>query len=319
MNGRQENTLKTENGIIIKLKKYPNIITKYYYSLTEKTAQTKKVYINHIIEYFIYLKSRGEDINNAYIFRKIKKSDIDEYIAYSRYSKRNGEIKENGVSIIRSKIYALKSFFSYLVDNEYIDSNPCDKVKLPNINTDIKIIYLTEEEIATIKERIINNDKYWQRDLAIFIIGIRTGLRITSIREINIEDIDFEEKCIMVTEKGNKQRTVYFGDDTKRILNDWLAVRGKNTKTNALFISNRGNRISYTVPKRILSKYANDFNKKITCHKMRSTCATNTYDKTGDIYLTADVLGHKNLSNTRRYTNISVKNRKKAATILDEL
>mgnify|MGYP002622286203 CR=1 FL=1 len=318
MNGRQENTFKTENAIILKLKKHPVIISDYYYSLTEKTAQTKKVYIDHIIEYFSYLKTNRFNVDSVSSFKRIKKADIDAYIAFSRYSKRNGVVRENGVSIIRSRIYALKSFFDYLVDNDYIDINPCDKVKLPSINKDISVTYLTEEEISVVKQRICEQDKYWKRDLAIFVLGVRTGLRITSIREINIEDIDFDEKCITVTEKGNKQRVVYFGDDTKRILNDWIGVRPKSN-TNALFVSNRGNRISYTIPKRILDMYANDFNKRITCHKMRSTCATNTYNKTGDIYLTADVLGHKNLSNTRRYTNISANNRKKAAAILDEL
>lgn len=316
MTGRQEHTIKTENHIEKTLLEQPKILSQYYKSLEEKTAQTKRVYVNYLIEYFNYLKANGFDPSNADNFRFIKKLDIDDYLSSTKYKiLKNGERKENGESIRRSKMFAVKKFYDFLVDNDYINSNPCDKVKLPSLSKDIKVVAMSKEEVEKSKRRIINSgDKFWKRNLAIFVIGVRTGLRVTSIIEINIEDIDFVENCIRVTEKGNKQREVYFGEDTKNIITDWIKERG-SLETDALFVNGKGERVSYMVPKYIMDRYAPGY----TCHKMRSTTATNLYEDTGDIYLVADVLGHKNIANTRRYANISQKKRKQAASMLDNL
>ena len=319
MNGRQENERKIENKIKKILEDKPKILFSYYSTLNDKTAKTKLVYINYLIDFFEFLKERGIDTTNINSFKNVKKVDMDEYILYSKFRKRGDTTIENGKSIIRSRIFAARNFFDFLIDNEYIEKNPCEKVLLPKLNNQISVVSMTDEEVNTVKKRILDDSKYKERDYARFVLAIRVGLRINSLIEINIEDIDFNNNSIIVTEKGDKKREVYFGNDTKRALLEYLDVRNPVAKTNALFLSNRNRRMSYSVPKDILDKYASDFGKRITCHKMRSTCATNLYDKSGDIYLVADVLGHSNISNTRRYARISETKRKNAANILDEL
>lgn len=320
MTGRQESNLKTETHILELISKQPKILSSYYHSMEEKTPKTKLVYINHIIEYFRYLNRNGIDVIDIASLATIKKEDIYGYLSSTKYRfLKNGDMRENGESIRRSKIFAIKNFFDYLCDNGYLSTNPCDNIKLPALSKEISVVSLTEDEINKVKEKIINsNDPHWKRDLAIFTIGIRTGLRIASIIEMNVDDINWEEKFITVTEKGNKKREVYFGKDTKKVIFDWIIERGA-PETKALFINDKGERITYTSPYKMIKKYTKDINKNITCHKMRSTCGTNLYEKTGDIYLVADVLGHKNISNTRRYANISQKKRKEAAGVLDEL
>ena len=319
MNGRQETERKIEDKIKKILIDKPRILSSYYSSLNDKTAKTKLVYINYLIDFFEFLKGKSIDIYNIDSFKNIRKVDIDEYILYSKYRKRGDITIENGKSIIRSKIFAVKSFFDFLIDNEYVDKNPCEKVNLPKLNNQISVVSLTNDEVDIVKKRIINDSKYKERDYAIFVLAVRVGLRINSLIEINIDDIDFNNNSIVVTEKGDKKREVYFGNDTRKALLEYLDVRNPIAKTDALFLSNRNRRMSYIVPKSILEKYASDFGKRITCHKMRSTCATNLYEKSGDIYLVADVLGHANISNTRRYAKISETKRKNAANILDEL
>ena len=209
-----------------------------------------------------------------------------------------------------------------------------DKFKIapPKASYQKEIVALDFKEIAKIKSNIINgvgnkrslteHKKWINRDLSILVLGCSTGLRVSSITEINIEDLDFVNNTISVVEKGNKRRNVMFGDNTKKILLDWLEDREEmfgDIKTNALFISRKRNRMSNRAVADMLKKFSIGVNKHITPHKMRSSCATNLYEQTGDIYLVADVLGHKNISNTMKYARISEERRIKAANILDNL
>ena len=318
MTGREENTIKIESKIMEKLSKQPKILSQYFNSIEQKTAKTKEVYINYIIEYFEYLKRNGFNPYHERTFSKIKKMHIDNYLAFTHYTyDKNGNRKVNGESIRRSKMAAVKSFYDFLVDNSFIESNPCDKVKLPKLTKDISIITLSENEINIVKNRILKNSKTKDRDIAIFVLMIRTALRVESVIEINISDIDFNNNKIIVTEKGNKRREIYIGENTKQLLIKWINVRG-DQETDALFINRKGDRISYFTPKYIIDKYANDFGKRITCHKTRSTGASHLYEKTGDIYLVADALGHSNISNTKRYAKISEAKKKNVANIFDD-
>ena len=153
-------------------------------------------------------------------------------------------------------------------------------------------------------------------------MGISTGLRVSAITQINLEDIDFQNNIINVIEKGNKYRTIYFGDNLKTKLSLWMNDREKyysDVDTNALFISRKKNRISVSAVEDLLQKYTHNINKKITPHKLRATCATNLYKKTRDIYLVANQLGHANIATTKIYTDIDNESKLKAVEILDNI
>lgn len=320
MSGRLQNTDKIENSIEIKLKRYPKILTDYYYSMTDNTATTKNAYIRYISDYLDFLVENGSDIKDTSVYTRITLTDINQYVNRIRYSKVNGKLVENKESIRRTRISAIKSFYAYLLDCGIIDKNPCDKVKLPKLTQDINVVSMTEKEVQHVKDTIINSgDKWANRDLLIFTLGCRTGLRVTALCEIDINDIDFREKKISVVEKGNKKRELFLGDDTVRMIKEWITERGVIPECDALFISNRKTRITQRTVERIILKYTSDLGKHITPHKMRSTCGTNLYEKTGNVYLVANQLGHKNIANTMRYTRISEQKKRDAANMLDSL
>lgn len=318
MSGRIQNTNRIENNIEEKLKKYPIILTDYYYSMTDNTATTKNAYIRYISDYLEFLVSEGYDIYDVSIFNKMTFNDLNRYVNYIRYTKNNGTTIENKESIRRARIAGIKSFYSYLMNSCIINKNPCEKIKMPKLNQEINVVSMTEDEVNHVKERIrITGGKWAERDLLIFTLGCRTGLRVTALCEIDIEDIDFNNKKLTVVEKGNRKREMFLGDDTITMIRAWIKDRGDIPGCNALFVSNRKTRITTRTVERMIARYTDDIDKHITPHKMRSTCGTLFYEKTGDVYLVANQLGHKNIANTMRYTRISENEKKRAANILD--
>ena len=330
MTGRQEHNDIIDAKTKTKLVGQPKIIGDYYYSLTDKTSATKRNYIDFVIEFIKYLKNNSYNINKL---NEIKPSDIHRYLEDGiRYRYVNGNKIENSESIRCQKFFAISNFFEYLYDEGVVQANPCARVKPPRVNEEKEIIAMTPKEIKILKKNIINgvggkrsiteHQKWVNRDLAIVMLGCSTGLRVTSITEINISDINFDENMITVREKGNKQRDIIVGDNTMQIIIDWIADREEmfpGIETDALFISRKRNRIAAKTIADMLAKYSVGIDKHITPHKMRSSCATNLYEKTGDIYLVQEVLGHKNIANTRRYAKISSERRAKAVAILDKL
>lgn len=324
MSGRDELDKEYIDNIIDRIKGQPDIIKRYYYWLPKrKAASTKKNYINSIIRYAEYLESIGGNISDYDFLSRQKKSDINAYADTLLYKKKKtGEIVQNGMGNVCLNLYALKNFYDFLCDEEVIENTPFLRYDMPKNNKENPIVALDKKEITKVKKNILWASKFPERDEAIFVLGIRTGLRVSAIISINTEDVDFYNGTIRVVEKGNIERYVYIGEDTINVLKIYYAWRNNYLKKDidAFFIGKKGERITYYFVSQILKKGTKGVtDKHITPHKMRATCATNIYKKTGDIYLTADVLGHKNLSNTRKYAKIDEENKRKAASILDNI
>ena len=138
----------------------------------------------------------------------------------------------------------------------------------------------------------------------------------------DIDDVDFKNDGITVTRKGGNQMVVYFGDEVRNALENYLETSRAATTTlsgheNALFLSTQRKRIGVQAVENMVKKYAKQVtpNKKITPHKLRSTYGTNLYKETGDIYLVADVLGHKDVNTTKKhYAAIDDSRRRMAAS-----
>ena len=156
------------------------------------------------------------------------------------------------------------------------------------------------------------------RDVAILTLFLGTGIRISELVGLNTEDIDFNSNAFVVTRKGGNRTILYFGDEVKAALEEYLVERnGDDAVKNepALFLSLRKKRISTREVQDLVKKYAKIVSplKKITPHKLRSTFGTNLYRETGDIYVVADVLGHKDVNTTKKhYAAISDDIRKRA-------
>ena len=328
MKGRKEHEEKIMKHIDCILQDVPYYVRDYYNAMNRKTATTKLEYIRHLLNFLDFLKKETPlDINDVNCFNVVKPSRISRYLT-----------SMSGVSdgFKATRLYGVKNFFKYLAADDIIEKNPCnqDKIEAPKVNSDNKITYLSREEIQIVKDNIFkgvgscrakSRQVGWEsRDYAIIMLALSLGLRVSSICEINIEDIDFDTNELVVVEKGNKTRRLVLSPQVKIVLHEWVADRANKLMSHddsdgALFVSNRLARITPNGVAKLVKKYTYNIDKHITPHKLRSTCATNVYNATGDIYLTAHVLGHSNSANTRRYAQISEERKQKAAMVMDDI
>ena len=321
MSGKYEKELNLENRIKNRLKDTPQIISEYYYSLigSGKSYDTAYNYINYII---MFLEYTFNGTYNERFYSNIKPTHINRYIASLRTKQSNGKTERTSDSIRCVQWSALNSFFQFLVP-EYIQNNPVANTERPKMKDNPKVTYLTPEEISSVIRNVEEKaqDNLKNRDLCLLKLGFSTGLRMSAIIQIDIDDIDLKHNQIRVTEKGDYDNYVMFGDNLKAQIILWLQDRKMyypDCDTNALFISQLGKRISDKAVDRIIKKYSKGAtDKHVTPHVMRHSCATNLYEQTGDIYLCAKQLNHKNVATTQRYAELSKEKQKKAANILD--
>jgi integrase/recombinase XerC len=158
------------------------------------------------------------------------------------------------------------------------------------------------------------------RDVALLKLMLGTGVRISECIGLNIEDVDFTHNSFKVTRKGGKEAILYFSDDIRQAMEAYMELRKPMVTLSgheqALFLSMQNRRITARAVENLVEKYTKTAVplKKITPHKLRSTFGTALYRATGDIYLVADVLGHKDVNTTRKhYADMSEDNRKRAA------
>ena len=172
----------------------------------------------------------------------------------------------------------------------------------------------------------INNNPYHKnvnRDKLIFSLGVTTGLRVSAISQLNIEDIDLEHNKLQVIEKGDKYRVVEFGNNLNEQFRLYLKDRTKYYKdvdTNALFISQKKQRLSNNAIRELLAKYADGVtDKHVSAHTLRRTSANLLYNKTGDIYLVGNHLGHADISTTKRYISVDEERQKSKVEFMDSI
>ena len=147
-----------------------------------------------------------------------------------------------------------------------------------------------------------------------------TGIRVSECVGLDLKDIDFESNGIKIRRKGGYESIVYFGDEVETALLDYLEQREHiipmQGHEDALFLSLQNRRMAVRSVENLVKKYASRVTsiKKITPHKLRSTYGTSLYRETGDIYLVADVLGHKDVNTTRKhYAALEDERRRRAA------
>ena len=218
--------------------------------------------------------------------------------------------------------------FRYFFNKNEIKANVAAKIPTPKLH-EKEIIRLEGGEVNALLayadsdeafsgRKNAYHEKTKERDYAILSLFLGTGIRISELVGLNIDDFDFNENAFVVTRKGGSRTTLYFNDEVKDALLRWLDFRYDLHLENdekAMFVSLRNVRISTRAVEVLVKNYAKEVTplKKITPHKLRSTFGTNLYRKTGDIYAVADFLGHKDVNTTRKhYAAISQDSRKNA-------
>ncbi len=240
---------------------------------------------------------------------------------------------ENHESGKARKLSAIRSLFSHFYKKGYLDRNVAELVDIPKIH-EKAIIRLDVDEVARLLDSVENGEgltktqkryhRYTrQRDLTLLTLFLGTGIRISECVGLNITDFDFHTNGFLITRKGGNQVLLYFSDEVRKALLDYLEERKKITPLpgheDAFFLSLQRKRLSNRAIQNLVKKYARIVSplKKISPHKLRSTYGTTLYRETGDIYLVADVLGHKDVNTTRKhYAAISDDKRRMAARVV---
>lgn len=322
MSGRHEREKDLERKIETRLFGEPPILTEYYYNLigAGKSYTTTYRYINYVLAFmqFTFKNNITDEFYTA-----VKPLHINKYIASLRTKDVNGKTERTSDSIRSVQWSALNSFFQFLVP-EYIATNPVENTQRPKMKDNPNVTYLTTDEITKMLHNVEATapDKLKNRDLCLLKLGFSTGLRVSAITQIDIKDIDFKNNQIRVTEKGDYDDYIMFGEKLKNQLLVWIDERKKYfgyVDSDALFVSRHG-RLSYEMVVCMLKKYAKGVtDKKVTPHVMRHSCATNLYEQTRDIYLCSKQLRHKHVTTTQRYAELSKERQKEATNILDNM
>ena len=333
-----KNTLKLREV----LKTLPPFAKDYFRAIEPvSSARTRISYAYDIRIFFNFLLSENPSLRNKQmsdltvdILDQIQAVDIEEYMEYLKVydSAEDERLQTNGERGLKRKMSALRSFYAYYFKREMIRSNPTLLVDMPKLH-DKEIVRLDADEIAELLDYIENcgneltgqkklyYEKTKYRDFAIVTLLLGTGIRVSECVGLEGGDIDFKNGGIRVVRKGGSEMMVYFGEEVEEALLKYLEYRENITPVagheNALFYSTQRRRIGIQAVENMVKKYAKAITttKKITPHKLRSTYGTSLYRETGDIYLVADVLGHKDVNTTRKhYAAMDNDRRRRAAS-----
>lgn len=260
----------------------------------------------------------------------LQSRNIENYLSYlSYYQNEENKMQKNSERGKARKLASVRSFFKYLFNHDMIASNVASKVETPKLHNK-EIIRLEKDEVermldavqspTTFSERQKHYNKNTQeRDNAIVTLFLGTGIRISELVGLNVEDFDFSQNAFKVTRKGGNQTILYFSKEVADALQTWLKKRETlplDESENAMFVSLQNKRICVRAVENLVKKFARESTplKKISPHKLRSTFGTNLYRETKDIYIVADVLGHKDVNTTKKhYAAISEDMRKSVA------
>lgn len=304
-----------------------SVLTRYGYAVDLKTFFT---FLTAEIEYF-----KGKEIRDLTLsdLEHVKALDIELFLEHLTLYLKNAREITNHERAKARKLSSLRSFFKYFFKREMIQNNVASLVELPKLH-ERAIVRLEPNEVADLLDTAESGGglspaqkKYHKftkaRDAAILTLFLGTGIRISELVGIDIEHLDFVNDSFLVIRKGGNQDSLVFGEEVREALLNYLLVREPMETLpgheNALFLSLQKKRITVRAVENLVKKYASIATplKKISPHKLRSTYGTMLYQETGDIYLVADILGHKDVNTTRKhYAAIERDRRRIAAQVI---
>lgn len=329
------------------LKTLPGFAKSYFRAMEPTTStKTRLSYAYDIRTFFRYLQEsnpifKGKEITEfpISVLDQLDAVDIEEYQEYLKVYEIDksmaGAVRDaqitNGERGLKRKMSALRSFYAYFYKRQMIEKNPTLLVDMPKLH-DKAIIRLDDDETAALLDYIEHGGddlsgqkkRYYEktklRDLAIVTLLLGTGIRVSECVGLDIQDVDFKNNGIKVVRKGGSEMIIYFGQEVETVLRRYIeeyrsAITPVAGQENALFYSTQRKRMGVQAVENMVKKYAREITttKKITPHKLRSTYGTSLYRETGDIYLVADVLGHKDVNTTKKHYAAMDDNRRRLA------
>lgn len=322
------------------LKTLPPFVKDFFRAIDSTTqVRTRIAYAYDLKVFFHFLKDENPAYRNYSLqdfkvtdLDRVESVDLEEYMEYLKIYQSDDKHMQNTEQGVFRKMSALRSFYAYFYKRQMIKTNPTLLVDMPKIH-EKEIIRLEADEVASLLDYVEHAgdqltgrqrsyyEKTKERDFAIITLLLGTGIRVSELVGLNMDDIDFKNHGMHLIRKGRKEMTVYFGDEVADALLQYIegsrshiiALEGHE---DALFFSMQRKRIGVQAVQNLVKKYAKAVTplKRITPHKLRSTYGTALYQETDDIYLVAEVLGHSDVNTTRKhYAAMSDTRRRQAA------
>lgn len=322
----QKNLLDNTKKLRNLLSEMPGFCKDYFRGIENTTSiRTRVGYAYDLRTFFRFLISEnptiGNDIKDITLkhLDELKPVDIEEYMDYLKLYYIDDKKFTNDERGLHRKLSSLRKFYMYYQKREILKNNPTTVVEMPKIHSK-EIVRLDDDEVNELLELVEHGgddlkgikktyyEKNKLRNIAIFTLFLGTGIRVSELVGLNIEDVDFKECRIRVIRKGGKEEYVYFGDEVADALENYIECSRSNIEPrenheHALFYSIQRRRITVQAVENLVKEYASKVTtfKHITPHKLRSTYGTALYRQTGDIYLVADVLGHNDVNTTKKH------------------
>ncbi len=335
---KEQTDLKNIQKLRNVLQKLPRFLGSYFRSMeSTKSTRTRLSYAYDLSVFFSFLQTENPQLKDKptetlpmAVLDELTPMDIEEYLSYLQTYEKDGVTRVNKDHGILRKFAALRSMYNYFFKKEMINTNPPAHVEIPKLHTKT-IVRLDPDEVADMLDMVESGDKLTPaqlrnhkktklRDVAIITLLLGTGIRVSECVGLNLKDVDFKNNKIRIIRKGGNEDIVYFGDEVANALSDYMELDRKQLEPaegheDALFISLKNQRLTVRSVERLAKKYSANVTtlKKITPHKLRSTYGTSLYRETGDIYLVADVLGHKDVNTTKKHYAAIQEDRKRSA------
>ena len=317
----------------------PDFCREYFVGISSNTttltrlnyAYDIRTFFNYLVAKVYRLKGKNTKDITPIDIENLSPFEIEAYLNYVEiYKDAEGNIVKNSARGKSRKLAAIRSMIKYFERKQIIRYNPTASVDTPKLH-EKEIIRLESDEIGAMLDVVDTGagltdrqQKYQEntriRDLAMVSLLLGTGIRVSELVGIDVSDVNFNDLSFIVTRKGGARVILYFSEEVAGYLYDYYRLRSadKSLKNEpALFLSLQKRRITTRAVENIVKKYSLIATplKHITPHKLRSTFGTQLYRNTGDIYVVADVLGHKDVNTTKRhYAAITEDIRRSAST-----
>lgn len=334
MQGRLENELKKEQAILTKLQTMPDYVSEWYYNLkaSQRTATTLRDYVNKIHNFLFFINSNVSEVK----IKDINLSNVQRFFISIQTKEVNGQTVYTSDSYQQTVWCCLNSFLEFLKETGRIDKNYIKMISKPK-NKDLEKInehrmLLTKSDFNKILQSVKYGagsgkaksfqDRMKSRDMAIMLLFMTTGMRKTALSEINVEDVRFDVDVLYVTDKGDKHHTYVLSEKTLSALSDWMYDRQvwDNGTSDALFITEKGERISPSAIYKLVDKYCSDaLGYHVSPHKLRAGFCSILYGETGNAEFVRRAVGHSNISTTQRYIVTNNKEKEEASGLIDHI
>ncbi len=290
-----------------------NLIRLFIESLSSEkgySANTSRAYLHDLNEFVSFIiNKRFSGKENQQDKDKLRVDEVESlmirgYLGYLH--------KKNKKVTIARKISVLRSFFRYLVKHDIISDNPADLILTPKQEKVIPI-YLTVDDMFRLLDSLKTNSLSGLRNRAIFETLYSSGIRISELVGLNVFDIDVTEYVIRILGKGNRERIVPIGKKAMDAIKAyrerlWTEEGIHPDKNGPTFLNMNNDRLTARSIARILEKAAKECGLSIPVspHSLRHTFATHMLDGGADLRVVQELLGHKSLSTTQKYTHVSI-------------